>query len=262
MALPVACWSVAGNIAIARKQWCTMTANLILTRPKAQCDSFAAQIAARWTGPLNIVISPLLRIIPLTPRIGAVDAVIFTSANGVDAAQRLNIPKGIPAWCVGDKTAALAQEAGFVPHVGPGDADGLVDAIIAAKPAGHLVHVRGKHTRGAVKDRLCAAGLNCVDLVTYDQQQLLLNKEAELVLNAQEPVIFPLFSQRTAAILDAQGPFCAPVHVIALSDTVAEAFNQDAAVQVLVARRPDMAAMLAATVDALGALLEGPADAR
>lgn len=230
-----------------------MTATMILTRPKAQSDSFAAETAARWSAPLEVVISPLMRIIPLTPRIDSVDVVIFTSAHGVEAAQRLNIPKGIPAWCVGEKTGTLAQEAGFVPHIGPGDADGLIAGIIAARPQGCLVHLRGKHTRGAVKDRLRAAGLDCADVIAYDQQPQMLNNDAKRALDAQEPVIFPLFSPRTATILRKQGPFYAPVHVIALSQAVAEAFGYGSTRQITVAKHPDMPAMLDATLDALHA---------
>ena len=230
-----------------------MTATVILTRPKAQSDDFAAQLAARWAEPLNIVISPLMRIIPLTPRIGALDEVILTSANGVAAAERLKIPTGTPAWCVGKKTGALASEAGFLPRVGLGDADGLVAMIIAAKPKGRLMHLRGKHTRGAVKDRLRDAGLDCEELVTYDQQAQMLNKEAQMALDGQKHVIFPLFSPRTATILSEQGPFSAPVHVIALSNAVAEALGGDTAEQVTVAERPDSEAMLNATIGALRA---------
>ncbi|KQI73882.1 hypothetical protein AN191_01865 [Loktanella sp. 5RATIMAR09] len=226
---------------------------MILTRPEAQSDSFAGEVRACWSGPLEVVISPLLRIVPMAPRIGSVDAVIFTSANGVEAAERLNIPKGVPAWCVGEKTGALAQGAGFVPHIGPGDADGLIASIIAAQPNGRLVHLRGKHARGAVKDRLRAAGLDCADFIAYDQQPQMLNNDAKRALDAQEPVIFPLFSPRTATILHQQGPFSAPVHVIALSQAVADGFGGGSARQVTVATRPDMPAMLTATLDALRA---------
>jgi uroporphyrinogen-III synthase len=230
-----------------------MTASLIITRPEAQSESFAAEMAARWEGPLYIVISPLLRVIPLVPAIGAVEELIFTSANGVEAAQRLNIRKGLRAWCVGDKTGDLAKAAGFMPHVGPGDADGLVDTIIAVKPKGRLVHLRGKHSRGAVTSRLREAGVDCEDFVTYDQQPQMLNKDAQRALDGQKPVFFPLFSPRTATILREQGPFSAPVHVIALSKAVADAFGQNTARQITVADRPDMPAMLTATVDALHA---------
>lgn len=230
-----------------------MTATLIITRPKPQSESFAAKIAARWSAPLDVVISPLMRIVPLNPRIDAVDAVIFTSANGVEAAERLSIPKGIPAWCVGEKTAVLAQEAGFVPHIGPGDADGLIARIIADRPNGRLVHLRGKHTRGAVKDRLRAAGLDCADFVAYDQQPQMLNNDAKRALAAQEPVVLPLFSPRTATILRKQGSFCAPVHVIALSQAVAEALGYGVPWQITVATRPDLPAMLDATLVALHA---------
>lgn len=230
-----------------------MTATMILTRPEAQSDSFAAEVLARWSGPLEVVISPLLRIVPLTPGIDFFEAVIFTSAHGVEAAERLNIRKGIPAWCVGEKTGTLAQEAGFVPHIGPGNAEGLIASMIAARPQGRLVHLRGKHTRGAVKDRLRAAGLDCADVIAYDQQPQMLNNDAKRALDAQEPVIFPLFSPRTATILHQQGPFSAPMHVIALSHAVADAFDKGSARQVTVATRPDLPAMLTATLDALHA---------
>jgi uroporphyrinogen-III synthase len=95
--------------------------------------------------------------------------------------------------------------------------------------------------------------LDCEELVTYDQQAQMLNKDAELALNGQKPVIFPLFSPRTATILSEQGPFFAPLHVIALSKAVAEALGGDTAEQVTVAERPDGPSMLNATIGVLRA---------
>ncbi len=230
-----------------------MTPTLILTRPAAQSESFAADIAARWDGPLYIVQSPLIEIVPLQVSCDHPDAVVFTSANGVSAAKRFGLPDGLTAWCVGTKTADVARAAGFAPIIGPGDADGLVADIIAAKPAGRLAHIRGRHARGDVCARLIQAGVNCKDVVAYDQQEQPLSDLAKSALSGTMPLIFPLFSPRTAAILSKQGPFAAPIHAVALSQAVAEALATELVDSLSVAPVPDAAAMLDATLAAMRA---------
>lgn len=230
-----------------------MTPILIMTRPKAQSESFAATIVARWGGALRIIHSPLIDIVPLAADCAAPDAVIFTSANGVAAARKLDLPPGLTAWCVGPRTAELALASGFVPIVGPGDADGLVADIISAKPSGKLAHIRGTHARGQISERLNDAGLVCQDVVAYDQRELPLSSEARLALAATDPVFFPLFSPRTATILWNQGPFSAPVHTIALSEAVKMTVPRRHAGAVSVAQSPDGEAMRAAVLAALGA---------
>ncbi|MCK0097503.1 uroporphyrinogen-III synthase [Yoonia sp. F2084L] len=230
-----------------------MTPTLILTRPAAQSESFAADIAARWEGPLHIIQSPLIEIVPVQASCDAPDAVIFTSANGVGAAKQLGLSDGLTAWCVGAKTADAALAAGFAPIIGPGNADGLLSDIIAAKPAGTLAHIRGKHARGDVRARLIQAGVNCKDVVVYDQQEQPLSDQANAALSAITPLIFPLFSPRMAAILSKQGPFAAPIHAVALSQAVAEALATELVDSLSVAPVPDAAAMLDATLAAMRA---------
>jgi uroporphyrinogen-III synthase len=225
-----------------------MTPTLILTRPVAQSESFAAEVAAQWDGTIQIIQSPLIEIVLLPATCDAPDAVIFTSANGVAAAQRLDLPKGLEAWCVGTRTAELAKAAGFVPVIGPGDADGLVKTLITAKPMGRLVHIRGVYGRGNISERLNAAGLICEDVIAYDQKEMPLTKEARSALAASDPVIFPLFSPRTATILNKQGPFIAPVHVVSMSDAVQKAVTMGQDVQFVTAQKPDRDSMVAATL--------------
>lgn len=225
-----------------------MIPTLILTRPLAQSESFAADIVARWDGPLRIIQSPLMTIVPVDARFDAPDAVIFTSAYGVAAAVAFDLAKGLVAWCVGRKTAELARLAGFAPIVGPGDADGLVTDIIAAKPSGSLIHIRGTHSRGDVCARLRQAGLMCDDVVAYDQTELPLAGDAKSALSASDPLIFPLFSPRTAAILAKQGPFAAPIHAVVMSDAVANALGNMCLEGVTRSPRPDGAAMRDATL--------------
>lgn len=233
-----------------------MTPTLILTRPAGQSESFAAEIAALWDRPLRIIQSPLLEILFLPTKLTQPDAVIFTSANGVAAAKAMALPQGLRAWCVGAKTGQIAQEAGFDPVVGPGDADGLVSDVIAANPLGSLAHIRGRYARGDVAARLNAAGLRCADVVAYDQRPLPLTHEAQEALLGGEPVVFPVFSPRTATILNQQGPFAAPVVVVAISDAVKKAVEPALFAAVWVAKTPDRAAMAAETCAVLRRLVQ------
>lgn len=230
-----------------------MTPTVILTRPKAQSESFAAQLRARWDGPIDIIIAPLIAIVPVAVTCDAPDAVIFTSTNGVSASAKLGLPKGLTAWCVGAKTAELAAAAGFEPITGPGDADGLVAKIIAARLDGPLAHIRGRHARGDVSARLNAAGISCVDVVAYDQKACQLTQEARQAVVAKKSVIFPLFSPRTATILNSEGPFAAEIHAVALSAAVQSAISSEVTEQITVAAHPDGTAMLNATLDVLRA---------
>ena len=228
-----------------------MTPTLIVTRPSAQSARFAADVKAAWGRPLHVLISPLLRIEPLPVAKPKADALIFTSANGVKAAMALRLPRGLVAWCVGEKTAALAKEAGFAPKTGPGDADGLVHDLIRAHPTGRIAHIRGTHTRGDVVARLKAAGLDCFDVVAYDQLECPLTSEVVSALNGVNPVILPLFSPRTCTILKKQGPYAAPLCVVAMSEAVKNAIDPVDHWQVSVAVRPDTDAMMAAVLHEL-----------
>ncbi len=232
------------------------TPTLIVTRPDQQGDNFAADVVARWGAPVRIVKSPLLKIVPVSVAPVKPDAVIFTSTNAVVCAGTLNLLRGMTAWCVGKKTAKAAKEAGFAPIIGPGDAEGLTHDIVSAAPTGRLAHVRGRHARGDICRQLNAAGLSCTDVIVYDQVPLALSIQAQHLLAATEPLIFPLFSPRTAAILSKQGPFAAPIHIVALSDAVQSAVQLQGEMHMSVAVRPDATAMMGATLAVLTALAQ------
>ncbi|MFN3661434.1 uroporphyrinogen-III synthase [Yoonia sp.] len=235
-----------------------MTPVLILTRPAPQAEAFAAEIAARWAGAVRIILSPLLRIIPepVLADLAGVRGVIFTSGHGVAASGTTNLPRGLPAWCVGEKTAQLALEAGFDAIAGPGDATRLAEKIISRRPEGPLAHLRGYHTRGGIAEKLTAAAIPCVDVVAYDQVAQALSAEAFDALQGNAPVILPLFSPRTATILGEQGPFSAPVHLIVISTAVQGAAAAIGVKSLSVAAMPDADAMIGATLKRLGTVAE------
>ena len=230
-----------------------MTPILLLTRPEDRNASFAADVTSRWQGPLRVISSPLLKITFLAATPPAADEMIFTSVNGVRAACHLGLPTVGKVWCVGGRTAEEATEAGFAVETGPGDADGLVQHIIAANPTGRLAHIRGMHARGAVAESLNAAGLICQDVVAYDQLPNILSAEARAALKGEYPVIVPLFSPRTATILKEQGPYGAAIYLFAMSAAVADAVTDVPVTSLMVAPAPDAASM----VDTVVAALEG-----
>ena len=96
---------------------------LLLTRPRAQSQAFAAALEARLPGRFRPVIAPLIEIAPVP---GALDlaglqGLIFTSANGVEQFAARTADRSLPAFCVGEMTAAAARGAGFAARSADGD---------------------------------------------------------------------------------------------------------------------------------------------
>jgi uroporphyrinogen-III synthase len=234
------------------------TARLLLTRPEEASRRFLAACEAAHQGPIRAIIAPVLAIRPLEVRLsGRPSALILTSANGAARAGEMDLG-ALPAWCVGPQTAATARRLGFeAVEAGP-DADGLVDAVLRARPVGRLLHIRGEHARGDIAERLREAGLDVGEITAYRQEALAPTAEARAALEGRQPLVVPLFSPRSAALLAAWDPR-APLRVVAISDAVAEAARPLVPESVRVARSPASEAMVEATLAALAALDESAA---
>ena len=214
---------------------------LLLTRPEAASRRFAAEVRALAPGDWRAVIAPLLRIVPLADPAAPEGVPVFTSAHAVPFA---GPGGGAPAWCVGPRTAEAARRAGWTPREGGGDVESLLGAILSAPPA-PVVHLRGVHTRGRLAARLRAAGRPASERVVYDQVARPLTDAARGALAGAAPVIAPVFSPRSAALLaEAVGNPAAPFRVIAVSAAAAEPLRRWSPV---VAARPDGPAMAEAT---------------
>lgn len=193
-----------------------------------------------------------MEIVPVPATVDTVPAgLILTSENGAEAAGRLGLPPGLPAWCVGTRTAEVARAAGFAAINADGDAEVLQRAILSAPDAGPLLHLRGDHARGDIVPRLRAAGRAARDIVVYRQEDRPLSAEAKAVLAGPARVVLPLYSPRTATIIADQGPFSAPLHVIAISPAVARAAERLGPDQISQIDNPDGQSMLSAIVDSL-----------
>lgn len=217
-------------------------ATLLLTRPMASSQRFAAQLRDRL-GDVSVVISPLMRIEPVgpAPDLEGAGTLIFTSQNALAA---MPGGQGRPCYVVGDATAAAARAAGFDPIAVEPDAEKLFQRIMADRPAGPLLHLRGRHARGHLAERLGAAGIATGEKVVYEQREASLSAEAETLLSGNEAVIVPLFSPRSAKIFVSQHAGDAPLFIAAMSDAVADALGALPVQQVARAAAPDAAAMI------------------
>lgn len=233
---------------------------ILLTRPEAAARRFGASLAAAGCR-LDQMIAPILDIRPIEGALAATrlspeaaaGGVILSSVHGVRALAAETALRP-PAWCVGQATAQAARDEGFEVMAAARDADDLFRVILGAGQPGPFLHARGRHSRGALPERLRAAGLPTDEVVIYDQTARPLDPAARALLTGRAPVILPLFSPRSARLLAEAGPFTAPLHLVAISDAAAQSWAEAVggiSPQTLhVAHRPDGDAMIAATLSA------------
>ena len=229
---------------------------VLITRPGESGEALTGALESRGYAVLH---QPMLSIDfvagpPLA--VGGVQALLFTSANGVRAFVRRCDRRDVPALAVGDATAAEALRNGFdsVESAG-GDVRNL--AALAKRrldPArGKLLHPAGSAVAGDLGGLLAAAGF------VVDRQPLYLSRRTEAlepaIRNALEDGAIDaalFFSPRTAAafasVVQAAGldEACSEVTACCLSDAVAEALSPLAWRGLAVAAEPNRENLLAA----------------
>lgn len=224
-----------------------MAATLLLTRPLGAAQRFLDGLGVETPH----LISPIMRIVPLTPQVLRVPkALVLTSENGAAALARLDLPPGLPAWCVGLRTAEVARANGADAIVAGPDAAHLLPRILAEGGNGPFLHLRGAHVAADVAVALQSAGRVCDALVVYDQQDCPLSPAALALLDGTAPVVLPLFSPRSAALVAKAGPFAAPLIIVAISP--AAAALAPSAARVYVAPTPELSAMQRLVAQAVG----------
>ncbi len=220
---------------------------LLLTRPAPASHRFASESAHLG---LETLISPILEIVAVAhdrSRLDAAEGLVITSENAVPFVAP---GRGRPAICVGPRSAAVAQAAGFEAIAGPGDAARLMP-MLEGLGAGWL-HPHGTHV---------AKVLPVEGVAVYDQRALPLTPEARHALSGDRPVILPLFSPRSARLLAAEaGDASAPLWLVAISPAAASAWAEVAQAKagaiparLEVAATPDAPGILHKIAEMLGA---------
>lgn len=131
-----------------------------------------------------------------------VQALVFTSANGVRAWGPRRFERDLPVMAVASATADAARSIGFksVTAAG-GDVSSLVQLIRSTldPQAGDLLHVRGIHVAGDLKGDLKADGFRVREAIGYGAVPVdMLSEEAIAAIISGAPVQVVIHSARSA----------------------------------------------------------------
>ena len=222
---------------------------LLLTRPLAASERFAAAFRTRFGADWPVILSPLMRVEFLSPDLSSapVDHLVFTSETAVGAYARLARDRRATAWCVGPRTAAAARTAGFAVQDAAGDGRRLAMMIKSSDVAGRILWPHGADVAHDIAADLSADGIKTDGLVVYTQATLDPSPAAMALMEGADPVLLPLFSPRSARLaVRAFGRATAPLLVAALSPAVAAAASPLAPRRMTTAAKPDSESLLEA----------------
>lgn len=198
-------------------------------------------LAARGYTPIA---APVLEMRTLDAAVpDGIDALAFTSANGVAAFAVRSVRRDLPVFAVGEASAAAARQAGFS-YVAAGEAGAAALApLIAAKlPKGaRLLHAAGRDVAGDLGALLPGIAVTRVTLYEMDEAAAL-PAEALTALQGRAGVL--LYSARSAAAFGALAGEAGQAVAICLSAQVAAAAGPLGFAEVLIADHPSDAAML------------------
>lgn len=230
---------------------------VLVTRPIKDAKPLVAALEARGH---EVLVEPMLTI---TPVVGAKDrldlnnvqALLFTSANGLRAFAGLSDERALPVFTVGDTSATAARSAGFARVTSAnGDVADLTRLVIAqvTPEVGLLFHAAASKLAGDLQGGLEAAGFTLRRAVLYDAvpvHEISPRLRRVLVENQLDAATF--FSPRTAEtfvqLIETAGleGACVRLSALCLSTTVASSLAALPWDKTLVAARPDQDALLA-----------------
>ncbi|MBR0898632.1 uroporphyrinogen-III synthase [Bradyrhizobium tropiciagri] len=233
---------------------------ILVTRPHPDSDATLAALRQRG---FEALAAPVLRFEPLPfhDDDADYDAVVLTSANALRAldlaASRL---LRLPLFAVGAHTADAARAAGFDKViVAKGDAVSLRDLVLARVKAGELeasatlLYLAGADLSRDLAGELSERGLSVVTQTTYRMAPVAaFPREVSDAFMANRITAVLHYSRRSAqAFLDAIRADGIEISALALpqcciSAAVASVLHDAGATKVVVAARPDEAALLEA----------------
>ncbi|WP_413204464.1 uroporphyrinogen-III synthase [Rhodospirillum sp. A1_3_36] len=174
----------------------------LITRPAEDAERLASPLRARG---VEVILEPLLVILPMAgpaPNLTGVQALLFTSANGVRAFSAMASSRTLPVYAVGEATAKVARDLGFAQiDSANGDVEALATLVRSklSPTGGDLLHVTGTVTAGDLAGTLEAEGFTVRREQLYQARTAVaLSKETrEALANETIDAVF-LFSPRTA----------------------------------------------------------------
>lgn len=231
----------------------------MVTRPAEDAERIAGPLRQRG---VDVVIEPLLVVSPAAAAdvdLSDVAAFLLTSANGVRVlSQTLGDDpwaRRLPAFCVGDQTARVAEELDFTRvFSAKGDVTSLAALVTKSfrKDAGTLLHVAGSKVAGDLKGALEAEGFTVRRKVLYETRPAIAfsSESRRMLAEGAIQAVF-LYSPRTAATFTTLakkadlGDALRSLSVYCLSQAVADQLTDLPLNAVRVAAEPTQDALLA-----------------
>lgn len=228
---------------------------LIVTRPKPLADEFAETL---HDADVELVVSPMLDL-RATGDVGCLPPdlpLIFSSRTALMIADAQAELSGHSAYVVGDRTGAEAARLG-VELLGQAEtAEELSKKILADQPQ-KLLHLGGDKTAWPLAETLISNGIETEYRVIYHQVALTLSEQAHACFRGERPVLLPLFSPRSAAILlkeVEQIHGSAPLHLIAISAAALAPWDDIGCASKVIAERPNAIEMRQKILDQIAAI--------
>lgn len=184
-----------------------MSRPVLVTRAEPGAAGTLARLKAEGYA---AIAAPTARIkaLPANPPEDAA-ALAVTSRHGALRAAALFSDRTLPIFAVGEASAAAAKDQGFTDvRSGGGDGPALADLIARARPAGLIVHVRGRDQAFDLVADLAACGLSAQSLIAYAAEpvpRLPLAAEAAVRAGATVLVHSAKGAERFLALIEAAG---------------------------------------------------------
>jgi uroporphyrinogen-III synthase len=238
---------------------------ILVTRAEGDAEKLAARLGER--GHASIIENLMtIRFQPeasrsIAPFLDGVQAVLFTSANGVRAFADATERRDFRAFAVGDATAAASREAGFDDVTSAqGAVDDLAKLVMSKLKArdGAVFHAAASVSAGDLQGMLEAAGFSVRRAALYEavEAQSLSDSTRDAIAR-QEIDAALFFSPRNAAtfVRLAAGleEGCKHMVAVALSSAVAEKLATLPWRRIAVAAAPNEAALLTALESSMAA---------
>ncbi|MCH7805847.1 MAG: uroporphyrinogen-III synthase [Proteobacteria bacterium] len=178
---------------------------IIITRPLERAKSLEKKLEELG---VEMLLAPMLKIENCAFEVpeGPLQAIIFTSVQGVEATAGYDSLHIFPALTVGSKTAGAAAKAGFqTVYNADGDVEALYDLILEKGNTGKglLLHLAGEQTTGNLVERLQEKGFQAERRKVYianAADSLPASVLEKIRARAVDAVLF--FSTRTAHIFN------------------------------------------------------------
>lgn len=227
---------------------------MLVTRAEPGASETAARIAAMGH---SVIVAPMLVIEPVAANADTtrVQALLFTSANGVAAFARETTERALPVFCVGDATGEAATANGFGNvRIAGGDVRALAPFVAQSlRPeAGPLLHVGGADLAGDLVGALQREGFTAERRVFYRAVLVRqLPQEARDALRGSIDVVMFHSARGCAAFSDAIGKDAdlQRIAALCLSPAVAEIARLMQWRDVVVAQAPREDALLRLLVE-------------